>query len=212
MNSESPEDQAAEVPQPTAEKLRAYVEANVARFTEAAMTAELIKAGYAAEDIRAAIADASRDLKPPPTGRAIWTILGAYAVTFAILSLGMLANTHRSSGCCMPNADAGILILAGSLGVALLLSLLWVGSRRATALLLAALLALAGLGSLSSGIVGFVLIGLAVALVVLVIRRPPKPSGRVTATLGGLIAVPMVLLVIVAGLCVATGLPIPGVG
>ena len=71
------------------------------------------------EDIAAALADAAvRGLGGPPTGRAVRTILVAYVVTFAILSLGMLANSGRSSGHLLPDAIGGIAILAGGLLVA----------------------------------------------------------------------------------------------
>ena len=202
---------AAEASEPTAEKLNAYVEANSGKFTDAAITAELTRAGYPAEEIRAALEETARSAPPSQTGRAVLTILVAYAVTFAILSLGMLANAGSGSPQeFRPDAGGGILILGGSLGVALLLSLLWVGSRRASALLFAALLGVYGVSSLGSGgIVGIVLIAIAIALVVLVLRRSPAPSRRATQTLGVLLSIPVILLVIVAGLCIATGLPIP---
>src|SRR5829696_6457949 len=101
---------------PTAERLAAYVAANYGRFTDAALTA------------------AARTAPPSQARRAIATILAAYALTFALLSLGMLANSSISQGS-YANSAIGIMVLGISLGVALLLSLAWVGSRRIAALI-----------------------------------------------------------------------------
>jgi hypothetical protein len=197
-------------PAPSAEQLAAYVAANYGRFTDAAITSELTKAGYAVEDIRAALAQAARTAPPSQTGRAIATILAAYALTFALLSLGMLANSSISQGS-YANSAIGIMILGVSLGVALLLSLAWVGSRRIAALILAVLIVLYGVGTLQAGLGGIIVIGLGVGLAVLVLRQGPS-TRRSTATLGTLLAVPVILLVIITGLCVATGMPIPSAG
>lgn len=197
--------------QPTPEGLKTYVEANYGRFTDEAMTGELLRAGYAPDDIRAAIQETARGSVAPPRRRAVGVILIAYAATFAILSLGMLANAYRPDRSYAPDAAGGIVVLAGSLGFALLLSLMWVGSRRLAGLLLALLLGLYGMGLLTGGntLAGLIVIGIALGLVALVLRRSPAPSRRSAATLGALLSVPVILLVIVAGLCVATGLPIP---
>jgi hypothetical protein len=196
-----------------AEKLRIYVRANAGRFTDAALSAELQRSGYSTDEINAALADAVRDAPAPQGRRAIATILIAYAVTFAVLSLGMLGNASLgSSGCCMPGAAGGIVILGISLAVALLLSLAWVGNRRAAALLFAGLIILYGVGTLGAGTAGVIAIAIGVALAVLVLRRGPPTTGRATATLGTLLSVPVILLVIVAGLCVITGMPIPRAG
>ena len=195
--------------QPTAAKLQAYVDANAGRYTDAAIIAELTRAGYAEDDVRAALATvARRETATPPTRRAMWTILAAYAITFAVLSLGMLSNAGEFRY--LPDATGSIVILAISLAVALLLSLAWVGSRRGTMLLLALLLGLLGASLLGTGgVIGAVFLGLAIVFVVLAFRTTPKPSRRSRETLGALLSLPVVLLVLVAGICVATGLPIP---
>ena len=196
------------------ERLKAYVDANAGRFTDEAITAELTRAGYAAEDIRAALAEGRRPAVAPPTRRAVVTILAAYGVTFALLSLGMLVNTYRVQY--GPDAIGGIMVLAGSLGFALLLSFAWVGSRRVAGLILAAFLGFVGVGWLSTtgggDLIGFVILGIAIGLAVLAFRRGPAPTTRSTATFGVLLSVPVILLVIVAGLCIATGMPIPRAG
>lgn len=152
MDSDQGEDHTGvEGSQPTAAKLQAYVARYGGKFTDAAITTELLRAGYAAEDIRAALTEVSGGITAR-TSRATRTILAAYAVTFALLTIGMLSNS----------ASGGVIVLGVSLGFALLLSLLWARKRRAA-----------------------------------------------TATLGALLAIPVVLLIIVAGLCLATGLPVP---
>ncbi len=221
MGSESREDQAAaegsqptaEGSQPTAAKLQAYVAANQGKFTDAVMTAELTQAGYAVEDIRAALAAAVPRVTPPPTGRAVRTILVAYGVTFALLSLGMFANTGRNMGSYVPDSTAGIAILGVSLAAALVASLIWVTSRRVFALAVALFLGLSGIGSIVGGAIagfGFVLAAIFVAW--LALRTSSPPSERTTATLNMLIVVPMLFLLAVGGICVASGLPIPRVG
>ena len=198
--------------EPSAENLAAYVAANYGRFTDAAITAELTKAGYADQDIRGALAEAARTTPPSQTGRARWTILALYGVTFALLSLGMLANSSIGEFNNYANAAVGILLLGITLGVALMLSLAWVGSRRGAALLLAFFIILYGFGTFQVAATGIIVIAVGVALAVFVLRRGPSTSRRSTATLGALLSVPMILLVIIAGLCVVTGMPIPRVG
>jgi hypothetical protein len=195
---------------PTAEKLQAYVDANAGRFTDEALTAELLRAGYDPEAIRAALAHAvSRGVGTAPTGRAVTTILAAYVVTFAILSLGMLVNAGRSLGEFMPDAAGGIAILGSSLGVAFLASLVWVASRRLFAIGAAVILGLAGVGALSSGIAGLVMLGIAIGIGVVALRTPAPAAMRTPADLGLLLVVPVLLLLVVGGICVASGLPIP---
>jgi hypothetical protein len=198
---------------PTAAKLQAYVDANAGRFTDEAITAELEKAGYAQDAIRAALAEAaSRGLGPAPTGRAVKLILGAYVVTFAILSLGMLANAGGFSGQYMPDAAGGIAILGASLGVAFVASLFWISSRRLFAIVVAVILGLVGVGSIASGIAGLVILALAVGIGVVAVRSSSASAGRSPVELGVLLVVPLLLLLVVGGICVASGLPIPRPG
>lgn len=218
MSSESPDPGTpGEGSQNTAANLKAYVDANAGRFTDETITAELTRAGYAAEDVRTALADgASRGLEAPPTGRAVRTILAAYVATFAILSLGMLTNSGRSFGQYMPDSTVGIAILGGGLGVALVASLIWVASRRGFAIVIALFIGVFGVsavgsvGAVGSGsLAGVVLLAIAIGIGVLVLRAKPAPNGRSTVTFGLLLAIPVLLLLVVGGICVASGLPIP---
>jgi hypothetical protein len=213
MSSELPGSAAQPEDGPTAAKLQAYVDANAGRFTDEAITAELVKAGYEPEAIRAALARAgSRGLAPAPTGRAVRAILIAYMATFAILSLGMLTNAGQSVGSYMPDAAGGIVILGMSLGVAFVASLFWIASRRLFVFAIAVILGLVGLGSLNSGISGIVMLGVAVVIGVLAARSSPGTAGRVPVEFGVLLVVPLLLLLVVGGICVASGLPIPRAG
>jgi hypothetical protein len=194
---------------PTDEKLRAYVDANAGRYTDAAIAAELIKAGYAPDAIRAALADAAaRGLAIRPVSRAVRTILAAYGITFAILSLGMLANSSNLGGHLMPDASGGIVLLAGSLAVAFVISLIWVASRRLFVIGAAVLLGLSGAVAISS-VQGLVMLAVAIGVVVVALRTASSPGSRATETLGVLLVVPLLLLLVVGGICVASGLPIP---
>lgn len=221
MSSELPDvGTPGEGAQNTAAKLKAYVDANSGLFTDDAITAELTRAGYPREDIAAALADAAvRRLGGPPTGRAVRTILVAYVVTFAILSLGMLANSGMSRDHLLPDASGGIAILAGGLLVAFVASLIWIASRRGFALAIGLILGISGVSSIGSVggvggalLAGVVLLAIAVGIGVLVWRAKPASAGRSTATLGLLLAIPVILLLVVGGICVASGLPIPRLG
>jgi hypothetical protein len=197
---------------PTAEKLRAYVDANAGRYTDEALTAELIRAGYPPDDVRASLAEAAgRGLERPPTGRAAMTILAAYGITFLVLSLGMVANHGTANGEFMPTASGGIQILATSLGLTFVASLVWIASRRLFAVGIGALVALAGLGGIST-FAGLAAIAIGVGIIILAVRTRPSTAVGPPATLGALLVVPVLLLLVVGGICVASGLPIPRPG
>ena len=221
MSSESPDGGTpGEGSQNSSANLKAYVDANAGRFTDETITAELTRAGYALDEIRTALTTAAaRGIAGPPTGRAVRTILAAYLATFAILSLGMLANSGISRDHLLPDANGGIAILAGSLAVAFVVSLIWVASRRGFVLLVALFLGAGGVSAVGSvgaggsgGLAGVVLLGIAIGIGVLVLRAKPAPTGRSTVTFGLLLAIPVLLLLVVGGICVASGLPIPRLG
>lgn len=214
MTSETPGPGTPPEEGPTTANLQAYVDANAGRFTDAAITAQLTGAGYAPDAIRAALADAAkRGIAAPQTGRAVRTILAAYIVTFAVLSLGMFVNAGKSFGNYMPDATGGIVILGTSLGVAFVASLIWVASRRAFALVIALIVGLVGIASLTgSGIMSVAILALAVVIAVVALRTSSPPSERTTAALSTLLVVPVILLLVVGGICVVSGLPIPRAG
>jgi len=213
MSSETPGSGTPPQDGPTTEKLQAYVDANAGRYTDAAITAELLKAGYAPDAIAAALARAaSRGQVAPPTGRAVRTILVAYLITFAVLSLGMFLNARSITGQYMPDAAGAVAILGASLGAAFVASLFWISSRRLFMIAIAAVLGLAGVGSLGSGVAGLVMLGVAVGIGVLAVRSSSGQPGGAPVELGVLLVVPFLLLLVVGGICVASGLPIPRAG
>lgn len=150
--------------QPTAEKLQAYVHANAGKFTDAAITAELLRAGYDRADITAALSGAAAaDVSAPVRSRARRIVILAYLLTYGLLVAGMLTNSGSGS---YGAGIIGTIVLTVVLGLAFLIAAVWLrrqGSR----------------------------------------ERPVAPD------LTAMIAIPLILLVIVAGACLATGLPIP---
>jgi hypothetical protein len=192
--------------------LDSYVAANAGRFTDDVLYSTLVAAGHSPDDVRAALASASARLRPQSASpQAVRRILVAYVAVFALLSVGMLLN-NRPPGYLSPTAWGGIQILAGSLGFAAVASLIWVASRPFFGVLILALIVAYALGASSAG--GWLsLIGLVTVLVIggVVIRRQPRQPGvGAEASLALLLAVPMLMLFVVAGICVASGLPIPG--
>ena len=214
MTSETPGPGTPPEEAPTTANLQAYVDANAGRFTDAAITEELTRAGYAPDAIRAALADATqRGIAAPQTRRAVRTILAAYGITFAILSLGMLTNMGKPFGNYMPDAAGGIVVLFASLAVALAASLFWVASRRGFVLVIALGIGVTGFATLISGnISGALALLLAIVVGFLIARTSTPPSERTTASLGLLLVVPVIFLLVVGGICVASGLPIPRAG
>jgi hypothetical protein len=202
-------------PPPSSELLNAYVAENAGKYTDEAMYEALVKAGHPPDDVRAAIASASSHLRPQTAApRAIRAIVIAYIAVFALLSVGMLLNTRATSGPLMPTALGGIGILAASLFAAFLASLVWLASRRIFIFLILLMIGGYGLGALAQSAdtvpVGIVTLVLVAGGVILVFRTPKSLTGRGETALAVLMAVPILLLLGVAGICVASGLPIPG--
>ena len=193
-------------------ELDAYVAANAGRFTDDVLYSTLVAAGHPPEDVRLALASASSHLRLQSAApQAVRRILMAYVAVFALLSAGMLLN-GRPAGYLMPSPEAGIQILAWSLGVTLVASLIWVASRRFFGVLALALVVAYGLGARSAS--GWLsLVGLVTVLViggVVLLRQPRRVVIGGEASLALLLAVPILMLVVVAGICVVSGLPIPG--
>jgi hypothetical protein len=194
--------------------LGAYVAANAGRYTDDVLYSTLVAAGYPADDVRAALATAAANLRPQRTGsRAIGRLLVAYVAVFALLSAGMLLN-NRTSGYLMPNAAGGISILAWSLGAAFVASLIWVASRRLFVILLLVGVALYGMAGIAQGgdgiIIGLAAVALGLGGTIAILRRTDDPGTRAPTAFAVLLALPMLLLLGIGGICVASGLPIPG--
>jgi hypothetical protein len=200
--------------EPTDPAMQAYIQANAGRFTDEALVEALVQAGHDPAAARAAGAAASAvQAGPTSRSRAVRSIVIAYIAVFAILSVGMLLNSGSGANAFIPSGSGGIAILAASLGVAFGLSMIWIASRRAFLLGVALILGLIGAGILaSSGLYGAIPLAIAIGIGVLVFRSGPAPAGPSTTTVGVLLVIPLLLLLAVGGICVASGLPIPRVG
>ena len=212
---------ATDTPAPPADtsQLAQYFLANQGSFTEEALVAAARRNGYSDDTIQAALAESRAAQSTGPTrSRAVKAIAIAYLVVYALLDVGMLLN-RRPTGQFTPDAGGGILILSISLGVAFAASMVWVASRWVFGLLFFAGMALASIPGVQSFLaypaytspIAFATLGIAIAgLVWLVwLRRTGRPATGGSA-LEVLLAVPILLLLGVGGICVASGLPIPG--
>jgi hypothetical protein len=193
--------------------LDAYVAENTGRYTDDALYQTLVEAGYPADDVRAALTRASAGHRPRRTGpRAVRTIVIAYVVVFALLSVGMLLNS-RPAGHFMPSGPGGIPILAVALGFAFFASLVWVASRRVFAAIVLVVVGLYALAAVTGGggglLIGVAMAALAVGGIVVILRTKSVNTGG-EPELALLLAIPIILLLGVGGICVASGLPIPG--
>jgi hypothetical protein len=186
------------------DSLRGYIAEHGGRLTDEAMTRALLEAGHEEGDIQTALAAyRAAETAGPVRSRAIRAITIAYVTVYVLLSAGMLANS-RPPGYLMPDARGGIVILTVSLAIAYIGSMIWVASRRAFGILAVAVLAL---GSLTGGL-AIAPIGV-IGLIWLLRRRTAVGQDRETR-FEVLLAIPIVLLLGVGGLCVASGLPLPG--
>lgn len=189
--------------------LEDYFRENRATLTEEVLTAKARQAGHSEEAIRSAWAAVGAQ-PPPAGGRAVRWIAIAYGITFGLLSLGMLLNSSQSRGLFMPDAGAGIAILAGSLVAVFVASLIWIASRRAFWTLAAVFVGLQALSYLSYGGVEAILLLAGSVAILWFLWRPGWREVGTRADLSVLLAMPILLLLGVAGTCVASGLPIPG--
>jgi hypothetical protein len=198
--------------------LRNYVAEHGGEFTDDALTRALGEAGHKEDDIRAALAAyRAAEAGGPVRSRAIRAIAIAYVAVYVVLSLGMLANS-RPQGYLMPDSRGGIVLLTVSLVVAFVASLIWVASRRAFGIVFFALLTLGsftGIGPLVASpesIQPLVFLPPAIGIVGLIWLLRRRTAGNLGggAGFGVLLAIPIVLLLGVGGLCVASGMPLPG--
>ena len=138
------------------EEILRYLEQHRGRYTEDALVAVIRAQGYPETVITAAV-ERARALEGlgPARARTRSAVLGAYVVTFALLSLGMLANGN----------GGGIIVLAISLGIVGIFAAILLNGRQ---------------------------------------RTDPQRQGMLAA----LVLIPVLMLAGVAGLCLATGMPI----
>jgi hypothetical protein len=199
--------------------LPGYLRANRGRFTDEALARAAREAGYADDAIQAAMADLPDRTQ---TGAAVRRrahvlLIGSYAITYGLLTLGMTTGT--TSG--MDFRPVGVAILSAALGLAFLVSLAWLGNARLPALLVvggtAIFIAVGFLPVLTipeayvpiEGIVTALVVGIALALFLRWIGRSRSARAGAYLAVGSILAFPLVLLIAIAGACVLTGLPIP---
>jgi hypothetical protein len=134
--SESP----AREPSDVRPRLAAFIDANFDRYSEEALAAAARQAGYLEPEVRRAIQAASaRRRSGTPGTRARWIVIGAYLVTYLILSAGLLIPQFAVP---YDLARPSWYVLTAAIALALLGSLLLMRRATTTAALLGAPLAL----------------------------------------------------------------------
>jgi hypothetical protein len=209
--SDQPQQPAGGAPAGSETDLEAYMRANRAALTEAALRRAALDAGHSPEAVDAALAATRNVGVPAATGATVRRIFVIYLAVYLILDALMLVNpANQGTGLLGDTRGLGVLILSIALGVGFLASLVWVANRYAFWLLIGALLAVSGLGSMAnngiSGIVSLVAGGALIAFTVVVARRGGPRSMPSTELL---LSMPLLILLVVGGACVASGLPIP---
>lgn len=211
-----PASASAEAGPPDVGELARYFDANRAKYTDEALAAEARRQGHPEATIEVALAQShTSDLSHDVRSRAIRWILVGYVVTYALLDIGMLLNT-RPQGHLMPSPTGGIGILTISLIVAFVVSMIWVASRRVFGLLFFAGLILYSLQSVQGIFNGFMYVSpiafvpAAIGGVGLVWVWRSRGGARSAPAFEALLVVPLLILLGVSGICVASGLPIPG--
>ncbi|MEW5990750.1 MAG: hypothetical protein AB1736_05305 [Chloroflexota bacterium] len=210
---------AAEAGPPDVSALARYFIANRAKYTDEALAAEARRQGHSEATIQAALAQSgTSDASPDVRNRALRRILVSYLVTYALLDLGMLLNT-RPQGYLMPSPTGGIGILTISLVVAFVISMIWVASRRVFGLLFFVGLILSSIQSVQGILYGglqylspITLIPAAIGAIGLAWLWRSRGGANGAPGFEALLVVPLLILLGVAGICVASGLPIPGGG
>lgn len=196
--------------------LLAYIRANRATITEGALRQAAIEAGHAPGAVEAAL-QATREIAPPvDRGRAVRNLFLAYLAVYLILSALMLVNpANNTSGFLGNMSGIGIIILSMALGAAFVGSLIWVASRRLFVGLLGVIVVLyavsAMLTSYQGGavVLGLVVGAIGVGLILAAAGVGRRPGVAAAPSMALLMTLPLLALVVIGGICVASGLPIP---
>jgi hypothetical protein len=194
-----------------------YVRANRDAFTEDALRQAALAAGNSPADVEAAIAATRAGVpRPADRGRAARIVVTWYVGVFAVLAVLMLVNpANHSSGSIGDISGIGTLILLLSLGAALIASLVWIASRRAFVALVGVGVILTGLSLISGGgttsgllpALAWIVVG--VVILAVAARVGLRPGVPASPSMELLLLIPMLMLLAVGGVCVASGLPIP---
>jgi hypothetical protein len=209
--SEQPPQPPASDPSAGGSDLEGYLRANRATVTEDALRRAALSAGHSPEAVDAALT-ATRDVAAPASGGSVVRrIFLSYLAVYLILDVLMLVNpANKQSGFLGDASGIGIVILSVALGGGFLASLIWIASRQAFWLLVGVGIALAGLSALANSPIAAIVgvgIGGALALASLTYGRGRSAPSAASAEL--LVSMPLLILLVIGGACVATGLPIP---
>jgi len=195
--------------------LEAYIRENRASYTEPALRAAAIAAGHRPADVDAALTATRGPAAVVDRGRAVRNVFLAYLGVYLVLDVLMLINpANQGEGFLGDVRGLGIVILSVALGAGFVASLVWIASPRAFWFLLGCGIVVYGV-SLMTGYqpalvltLGVSAIGIAILAGAPVYKGQPGRAPSVELVM----SIPLLILLAVGGVCVASGLPIPRPG
>lgn len=208
----TPPPPAAAAAAPGESPLEAYVRENHLRFSEPAMRSAALAAGNSPAAVEAALA---RYRRPDPNRgagtRAARMLLVAYVAAFVVLGIGMLTNSVTQGGDIIGGIWLALIVWAIVLGVGYGVSMIWIASRRTGLIVIGIVIAFFGLSFLGAGgLAGPISLIVGIGMVVGALAFGGGFGREVGPSIPVLLSVPLLLLVALAGTCIATGIPIPG--
>ena len=203
--------------EPRASALEVYVREHRASYTEDALRQQALAAGHPAAAIEAALLATRQVSKPSHGRRATRNTFLAYLGVYLVLDVGMVLNPSNNTGGFFGNTTGlGILILSVTLGAGFVGSLVWIASRRLFAILAGICIVFIGLLMVASNLLlGAVTGGAGALLVVAALRYGHGSAGTAAGpspSMQLLVSIPILFLLAVGGICLASGLPIPHLG
>jgi hypothetical protein len=194
-----------------------YFRANRDAYTEDALRHAALVAGNAPADVEAAIvATRPSPAAPVDRGIAVRNVFLWYLGVFSVLTVLMLINPSNanSGGFFGDVRPLGVTILAGSLGLAFIASLVWIASRRVFIALVGVYVVFTGVTMVNSSaalnmLSGAVFLGIGFVIIVAAWKVGARPGVPAAPSTSLLMLVPMLMLLAVGGMCVASGLPLP---
>ena len=210
---EATREQASAAPEATPageSPLETYIRANAGRYSEAALRRAALAAGNDPRLVDAALARYGHDAGRTATRTATRATRIVYLVAFVVLSLGMFLNGVTNAGDSYGGTFLAIVVWGVVLALGYAAAHLWLASRRAGLLVLGLIVALAGFASLGMGGAGPILV-LATGLAVMAaaFRFGGQVAPAMSTSLPVLLSVPLLIVLALGGMCIATGLPIP---
>lgn len=195
--------------------LEDYLRTMRGSYTEEALRRSALAAGHQPADVDAALAATRQSPVTADRGRVARNIVLAYLAAFAVLAVLIILNpANQGRDDFLGDVRwLGVIVLAIGLGAGLFGSFVWLTSRRF-------FWALAGAGAVLYGLsmvrdastdglvlgVAAILGGGAIVVAAAVLNRRPGVPASPSVSL--LMSVPLLILLVVGGICVASGLPI----